>query len=96
MAEMNYINSASLVDESFDYIDSSRIDVSDKFFYYDNTGNYFPILHFDADNIPVGNSSTYCVFLMFIEKENKKYKDNYRNFVGFPQCSNAFNPKFRW
>ena len=33
---------------------------------------------------------------MFTEKENKKYKENYRHFIGFPQCSNAFNPKFRW
>ena len=47
MAEMSYISSASLVDESDDYIDNSRIDVNDKFFYYDNTGNYFPVLHFD-------------------------------------------------
>jgi len=34
--------------------------------------------------------------LKFTEYENVNNKDGYRNFDGFPKCSNAFNPKFRW
>jgi hypothetical protein len=86
MAEMQFINNNSISDLTDDYVDTSRIDVSDKFFYYDNTANYFPTLYFDADHVPIGNSTMYCIFLKFIEKENKKFKDEYRNFTGFPDC----------
>jgi len=54
------------------------------------------VLYFDNDHIPVGNSTRYCIFLKFIEKENRIFKDEYRNFTGFPHCTNAYNPKFRW
>jgi hypothetical protein len=96
MAEMMFINNNSISDLTDDYVDTSRIDVSERFFYYEDTANYFPTLHFDADHVPSGNATMYCIFLKFIEKENKRFKDEYRNFTGFPECHNAFNPKFRW
>ena len=96
MAEMDFVLNNNITDLTDEYVDTSRIDVSDKFFYYDNTAQYFPTLYFDKDHLPVGNSTVYCIFLKFIEKENKMFKDEYRNFTGFPHCRMAYNPKFRW
>ena len=96
MAEMEFVTNNSVSELSDDAIDTSRIDKGDRFFFFDSTGSYFPTLYFDEEHVPVGNSTLYCVFLKFIEKENKRYKDEYRNFTGFPNCRNAYNPKFRW
>jgi hypothetical protein len=80
MQEMQFIVNNNISELADDYIDTSRIDAGDRFFYYENTASYFPTLYFDQDHIPVGNSTVYCVFLKFIEKELKRYKDQYRDF----------------
>ena len=96
MAEMEYSHDKSITSEVSDELDTERIDKGDWFFYNDTTPTYFPVLHFDDDHVPAGNSQIYCIFLKFIEKERAHKKDHYRNFTGFPECSQAFNPKFRW
>ena len=71
MAEMKFIYEQSISDVTDQYLDTSRIDVADKYFYYDSTLNYFPTLYFDKDHVPTGNSTTYCIYLKFIEKDDK-------------------------
>lgn len=37
-----------------------------------------------------------CIHVDWNKVEQKKMVDMYKTVVGFPNCTNALNPKFRW
>ena len=75
---------------------TKRVNTSAGFFLFDKTQDYFPQIDLNKDNIPLGYPSPLCVHLDWIRKGQDKLKKNYRSFIGFPNCTNAFNGKIRW
>ena len=60
-------------------------------FYFDNTDstNMFASLHTFAEMLPAGNSATVCVEPLWQTKDMTGVVDQYRPFVGTPECDNG-------
>jgi len=48
------------------------------------------------ENGPVGSASPLCIHIQWAKVEQKKMIDMYRSVLGFSNCTNSQNPKFRW
>ena len=75
---------------------------SQSFFYnkslhiYNNTKDYFPTLNLNPEYVPVGNSKTLCINLMWAPSRQWRVYEMYKNISGLPICSETINPKGRW
>ncbi len=74
----------------------SKVDIGDNYFLMTDTSDYFPVLRVSQENGPIGSASPLCIHLDWAKNEHKKIVDMYRSVLGFPNCTNAFNQKFRW
>ncbi|MDR3736518.1 MAG: hypothetical protein P4L10_13410 [Acidobacteriaceae bacterium] len=75
----------------------SRIyNYSQSYFFHTNTTMYFPVFHYEVDNVPVGDSEIYCMHLFWTPNENEQTLELYESVKGFPQCTKAFNPRVIW
>ena len=74
----------------------SKVDLGENYFLMTETSDYFPVLRVSQDNGPVGSASPQCIHLDWAKSEHKKMVDQYRSVLNFPNCTNAFNSKFRW
>ncbi|MDR3736716.1 MAG: hypothetical protein P4L10_14430 [Acidobacteriaceae bacterium] len=69
---------------------------SQSYFFHTNTTMYFPVFHFEPENIPVGDSEIYCIHLFWTPSENEQTLELYDSVKGFPQCSKAFDQRVIW
>jgi len=69
---------------------------SQAYYYHSNTSLYFPVFHFTANDVPVGDSEIYCVHLFWTTRENEKVLELYDSLKGFDKCTKAFNPRVIW
>ena len=74
----------------------TKVDVGDNYFVVSDTADYFPVLKLDKDHGPFGSASPLCVHLDWAKIEQKRMIDMYRSVLGFPNCTNSMNPKYRW
>ncbi len=88
-----------------DYIDTQdqyagnlndRADDMKYYFHYAKTPEYFPVMRFTEDYVPLGNAKHMCIHLDWIRKDMRLMYDMYRTVQNFPDCKNAVNPKYRW
>lgn len=73
-----------------------KVDVGDNYFLFTETADYFPVLRIDKEHGPFGSASPICIHLDWAKFEQRKMYDMYHSVLDFPNCTNAFNPKFRW
>ena len=74
----------------------SKVDANDNYFLFTDTADYFPVLRIDKDHGPFGSAAPLCIHLDWSKYEQRKMVDMYKSVLGFPNCTNALNPKFRW
>jgi len=63
---------------------------------YNNTKDYFPTLSLNPEFIPVGDSKTLCLNLMWAPSKQWRVYEMYKFIKDLPVCSEADNPKSRW
>lgn len=56
-----------------------KVEKGDKYFFYNDTKEYFPTLRFNPEYIPFGDASAFCLHLQWIKKDMKKMYDMYKN-----------------
>jgi hypothetical protein len=56
----------------------TKVELGDMYFYYNDTTEYFPLMRFNADYVPLGQASSYCIHLQWIKKDNKRMYDMYK------------------
>ena len=85
-----------MTETNIDTADDDELAVSsgDDYFTTSSTEEYFPVLRYDADYVPVGESSTFCLHLKWIKRDMKNVYDMYKTVKGFPSCVNAQNRLF--
>lgn len=74
----------------------TKVDIGDSYFLVTETADYFPVLRIDKDHGPYGSASPLCIHIDWAKKEQRRMVDMYKSVIGFPNCTNALNPKFRW
>lgn len=74
----------------------AKVDVGDNYFLVQQTQDYFPVLNLDQNHGPFGSASPLCIHIDWARQEQKKMVDMYKSVLGFPNCTNSLNPKFRW
>jgi hypothetical protein len=73
-----------------------KYNYSQSYFYHSNTTMYFPVFHYERENVPVGNSEIYCVHTFWTPVENEMTLELYESLKGFPECRKAKNPRVIW
>ena len=73
-----------------------KTDVGEHYYYFNETNEYFPSLHYNEDNVPIGSATPFCLHIEWIRKDMRKMYNLYKRVQNFPTCYNAKNPKFRW
>lgn len=53
-------------------------------------------MRYNPDWVPFGDAQSFCIHLQWIKRDMRKMVDMYKTVQGFPNCTNALNPKFRW
>jgi hypothetical protein len=73
-----------------------KVEKGDNYFTYQETTDYFPVLRYNEDYVPFGDSASFCINLQWIKHDMKRMYDMYKQVQNFPICKNALNPKIRW
>eukprot|EP00826_Nyctotherus_ovalis_P004846 TRINITY_DN11076_c0_g1_i5.p1 TRINITY_DN11076_c0_g1~~TRINITY_DN11076_c0_g1_i5.p1 ORF type:complete len:355 (-),score=97.79 TRINITY_DN11076_c0_g1_i5:22-1086(-) len=89
---MNYHTQGLLKEQKLNKV----YNYSQAYYLHTDTRSYFPVFNFVYDEVPVGDSESYCIHLRWTPKETAKMLDLYNDVEEFPQCSKAFNPKVVW
>lgn len=42
---------------------STKVDNGDHYFFYNDTTNYFPVLRYNPDYVPLGSAASFCLHL---------------------------------
>jgi len=66
------------------------------YFSYKVHPNYFPVFRFNSESIPVHDSETFCIHLLWAGRANESISDLYESVMKFPECINSKNPRFDW
>lgn len=74
----------------------NKVDREDNYFLVTDTQDYFPVLRISKDYGPFGSASPLCIHIDWAKYEQRKMVDMFKSVLGFPNCTNALNPKFRW
>lgn len=61
-----------------------------------NTEKFFPKFKYTSDNIPVGNSISYCISLHWASEEKGQTFELTDEVINFPECLEASTGKFMW
>jgi hypothetical protein len=63
---------------------------------YNNTKDLFPTLNYNPEFVPVGDSKTLCINLMWAPAKYWRVQTMYKYVRDLPTCSETTNPKYRW
>jgi hypothetical protein len=74
----------------------AKVEVGDNYFLVTDTKDYFPVLRIDLEYGPYGSASPICIHIDWAKTEHKRMVDMYKSVLNFPNCTNAYNSKFRW
>jgi hypothetical protein len=72
------------------------LNMTNSFFFVNNTGLLFPKLNYQKENIPVGNSISMCLTLSWSLQERGYNYDIMKSVMGFPRCKESLSGKFIW
>jgi hypothetical protein len=78
------------------YAEGIEDDVSEERFEISSFENYFPLMKFYKEYIPLGTSKPFCLHLDWIKKEQASLLDKYNSVLNMPYCEGAVSPKVRW
>lgn len=70
--------------------------ITDEYFAFEDTQDFFPDLVFTENTVPYGNPKPYCIHLEWNARNRRNMIDRYVSVKGQPRCKNSLNSKVRW
>lgn len=85
----------TVLEEEFKYgHNSTKVEYDRSYHYYDDTKYFFPTLHLDSRNVPLGDSQKFCLHLTYANhdpdpKKRKNEKLKFTSVDGMDKCAMA-------